>query len=190
VPTLPLIRVAPVFTGIQFDLLPAFLIHSFYAFPTASTCQKYLRTRPGPATTHAFGQQLAFDEAVDLDEPLIIYKVANDVATAAALGPCRPTEPSRRQVTYKRYKKALKLLGAYPPEGPAVALLDVIFGTAPPRFAVEADFAPVNAGLNDSQVDAATPLSMRARSSARTAPPESARACEAATHNVAVGFGA
>jgi hypothetical protein len=28
--------------------------------------------------------QLAFDEAVDLDEPLIIYKVANDVS-------CDPT---------------------------------------------------------------------------------------------------
>ena len=65
------------------------------------------------------------------------------------------------QVTYKRYKKALKLLGAYPQEGPAASLLDVLFGTSPPRFALEADLVPVNTGLNTSQVDAARPKHAR-----------------------------
>jgi hypothetical protein len=65
------------------------------------------------------------------------------------------------QVTYKRYKKALKLLGAYPQEGPAASVLDVLFGTSPPRFALEADLLPVNTGLNTSQVDAARPKHAR-----------------------------
>ncbi|KAK9808936.1 hypothetical protein WJX72_006613 [[Myrmecia] bisecta] len=79
---------------------------------------------------------IAVEEAPDdgLDQPLRLEKLANEV-------------------TYKRLKETLQTLArGVHQEGPAGALVDVMFGRSPPRFLNNAPpWTPFNTGLDESQ---------------------------------------